>query len=124
MLFCGNNLIAQTYRTKPDSSGETYSINLRDNAHTDKLTVSINLFNRLRSPTLNKEWNPHVRAYCYTGYNDKFKFIVQPAAGNNGNVRDSNGKITRLYLSIFHYANGFDKIFTEKLFDEVYYLAN
>lgn len=111
IMLLSTLLFGQVYRTKD----QQYSIRITDFKQSDKISLTINLYqSQPFNPWLTKFWDNQSKSWCYGSQYNRHKFYLWP-------VRDSNGTITQLDLAIFYHANGFNKPYTEFLFNDTYY---
>lgn len=102
---------SQVYRTKD----QQYSVRIDEFKQSNKISLSVKLYKgQLFTPWLTKFWDDKSKSWCYGAKESKFKFYLWP-------VRNSDGLITQFDLSVFYYGNGYDKMYTEFLFNDTYY---
>lgn len=114
MSLYGSDAKSQTFRT----SDKQYSVIVKDYKNTDQITLAIKLYKGEEfHPTLTKQWDKYTKRFYYGGATNNFKFFSFAS-------RDSSGSLSQMTISVFYYGNGYDKVFTEKLFEDVYYKSN
>lgn len=114
LLICGSVARSQTFRT----ADKKYSVIVKENKASEQLSLSIKLYKGEQfNPTLIKQWDNLSKRFYYGGANNNFKFFSFV-------TRDKLGNISKMVLSVYYYGNGYDEMYTEKLFDDIYYKSN
>lgn len=101
----------KSYRT---ADGK-YSVKIAEVKQSNKIFLSIKLYQgQLFEPWLLEGWDQYSKQKYYRGQLSNFKFFLYPK-------RNSKDEITQFGLMVFYYGNGYDKSYTEFLFNDDYF---